>query len=174
MRVIVVGVNHRVQRVPPDDTPEDYESRVQFEAALQALIEHEGVDLIAEEAGDDEEVARELQRGEEHWAQFTAITPPRVVPERTLARQVAERTGTCRHTDIRPPSGDFPPGHGRQEEYERSMFERTLQNGGPAKVVLVICGGCHREPLAQLYRSASLEVEDHDFAWLIRHRRTSA
>lgn len=174
MRVIVVGVNHRVQRVPPDDTPEDYESRVQFEAALQALIQHEGVDLIAEEAGDDEEVALQLQREEDLWAQFNQKPPRCVVPQRTLARQAAERTGTCRHADIRPPSKDFPPGHGRKIEYECSMLERTLQNVGPAKVTLVICGECHRGPLAQLYRSASLEVEDHDFVWLIRYRRTSA
>jgi hypothetical protein len=175
MRVIVVGVNHRVQRVPPDDTHADQASRARFEASLLAVIAREQVDFIAEEAGDDEEVARELQREADLWAQFTQEPPPRVLPQQTLVRQVAGRTiGTRRYADIRPPSADFPRGQGRPREYERSMFDRTLLEAGEANNVLVICGVDHREPLGQLFRSQGFETEDHDFAWLTGDGRASA
>ncbi len=166
MRVLVVGLNHRVQRVVPSYEGKDWENRERYEAGLRTVIRERKIDLIAEEAGDNTQVAHELQKEEDLWAAILGRQRPQTVePQDTLAKRVAESLGIPHH-DIRPSADEFPLGHGRTVEYEQEMFETTLILASSANSILVLCGDDHRPALAARFTRAGFEPEDRDFAWL--------
>jgi hypothetical protein len=65
MKGIIVSLKHNVQRRHPEKPSVLSETRTRFLASLEKLIYTEGIQLVAEEAGDDKEVAEKLQQDDD-------------------------------------------------------------------------------------------------------------
>ncbi len=60
--------------------------------------------MIAEEAGNDREVAANLQEELDGFYSFGGVKAPRVQEQQTFAASVAGESPSCRHVDIRQES----------------------------------------------------------------------
>lgn len=161
MRVLIVGLDHWIQR-NQDDCPERVVVRRSFENGIRRLIERERIQLVAEEAGNDDEVAAKLQVEEDLWAPFENRAPRRIEPLETIARTIANETPGCRHIDIRP-AGDWV----ERDRYEQEMIDRTVAGICDARRVLLLCGEDHREGLSKSLVQRGWDVEAHEVDWLL-------
>jgi hypothetical protein len=167
MDVLVLGLDHWIQRQQDADA-ERNQARQSFERDIRGLIDERGVTLVAEEAGNDDEVAEGLQRQENVWAGFENRGPRRIEPVETIARTITRPVNGCDYVDIRP-AGEWPdPG---RPEYERAMLNRIRQNVGNANSVLVLCGEFHRQNIAAALLRHGWNVESRDLDWVLRRGR---
>src|SRR5260370_2283618 len=100
-KVLVIGTRHELQR-HQDTMPNREELRVEFDKWLRQIIKQEKMDLIAEEAGDDNEEWNRLKQDEK-------ATPPELEvlfegteaadhPVSTIAKKIAD--DEVRHEDV--------------------------------------------------------------------------
>jgi len=139
IRVLVVGLDHWIQR-HQDPCPERVAARAAFEHTVRTLVERDGIQLVAEEAG-GAEVVSHLQDEENRWAPYEN-RPPVTVALATIAQTAVAPIRSCRYVDIRPP-GDWV--HREPDnDYEQAMIARMLAEMGSARTILVLCGADHR------------------------------
>lgn len=124
--VLVIGTWHEYQR-HQDEIESRRKVRAQFERFLRRIVAERGIDLIAEEAGDNEEVWERLKADE-------AKTPPELRPlfagteagggpQDTIAKRIADECPDCRrHVDIRPPREEEMT----IEQCDKAMAEKTI------------------------------------------------
>ncbi len=161
MKVIIVGLDHNMQRRHPEEPSELSQTRNRFLTGLERLIRAQGIQLVAEEAGDDGEVAERLQHEADALYSFAGLSAPRIPVQETVARKTVREKGLCEWRDVRPPGPKES-----DEEYERQMFERVMAGAGSDQKVLVLCGENHRQGLARRFAENGCQIEDHPFEWL--------
>ncbi len=162
MDVLILGLDHWIQR-HQDNVAERSLVRQSFARGIRRLIEERRVQVVAEEAGNDDEVAEALQRDENTWAALEGRGPRRIEPIETIARTVTRALDGCHYTDIRPP-GNWPDS--RTPEYELAMLNAILLNTVNAESVLVLCGEFHRGNISRALAGNGRIVEDRDFNWV--------
>jgi hypothetical protein len=162
MDVLVLGLDHWIQR-HQDNIAERNEVRRSFERGIRRLIEERRVQVVTEEAGNDDEVAEALQRDENAWAPLEGREPRWIEPVETIARTVTRALDGCFYADIRPP-GDWPDS--RTPEYEQAMLNAILLNTANTDSVLVLCGESHRGNISRALAANCRTVEDRDFDWV--------
>lgn len=167
MNILVLGVDHWIQRHQDNDS-ERNQARQGFEQTIQRLIEARGVQLVAEEAGANNEVAEGLQREENAWAPFENREPRRIEPAETIARTVTRLREDCLHTDIRP-RGNWPDP--RVPGYEQAMLNAIQDNIGNADSVLILCGEFHRRNIVDGLLRNGWNVESQGFDWILQQRQ---
>jgi len=149
MDVLVLVLYHWIQR-HQDDVAERSQVRQSFETGIRRLIEERGVQVLAEEAGNDDEVAEALQRDETAWAPWEGRGARRIEPIETIARTVTRALDGCHYADIRPPG---------------NMLNAILLNTVNAESVLVLCGEFHRCNISRALAGNGRTVEA-DFNWV--------
>jgi hypothetical protein len=157
-KLFVLGLDHWIQRWQ-DACPERVTARKSFETAIRRLVERKRIQVVAEEAGRDEEVAANLQQEENLWALLEnrqLMTTPSL---KTIARTITEETNGCRHMDIRPPGKWLHPE--QDGDYESAMINQTLEGIGDARRILVLCGERHRSNLSKQFVQRGWNVESH-------------
>jgi hypothetical protein len=162
MKALLKGVNHSVQRRHPEESSSVQEERQRFELWLNKLIEESRIDLVAEEAGSDEDVAERMNAGEnaffDSFDEFGAqdgIRWPRnrVEAQPTSAfRITTERK--CPYVDIHPLFENSD-----DAKYEKRMVESVIANAGSARTVLVVCGERHVESVERLLKNEGWMIE---------------
>lgn len=135
MKVIVVGLDHALQREHPEEKVEVKTTRTRLRSAMERLVREQRATLIAEEAGNDREAAANLQRELDEFHSFGGLKPPRVREQPTSAADIARQSESCRQVDIRPPGPKA-----NDAAYEQAMVCKTLAEANEKEVVLVICG----------------------------------
>jgi len=158
---LVIGTCHEYQR-HQDKIKEREEIRAVFEQVIRRMVEEQGATLIAEEAGNKEEVLAQLRADEaatpSEFAVLFGGTEAVDEPQDTIAKLVADEIG-CKHVDIRPP-------HANEmtiEQCDAAMAEKTVEALGSATDVLVICGEVHREGLSKRLEGYGLHVKSQRF-----------
>lgn len=137
--------------------------RRSFETGIRRLIEERKFQLVAEEAGNDNDVAQALQRDEDAWAPLEGREPRRIEPIETIARIITRALKNCNYVDIRP-TGIWPDPQIRA--YEEAMLNAIVQNAVNVECILVLCGEFHRDSLSRALIGYGNTVEDHDFNWV--------
>jgi hypothetical protein len=103
--VLVIGTCHEYQR--HQDANADREKvRNDFEQVIRATVAERGISLIAEEAGNKEEVQAQLKADEAKTSAFDVLfagTKAADEPQDTIAKLVADELLGGNHIDIRPP-----------------------------------------------------------------------
>jgi hypothetical protein len=161
----VVGLEHRTQRERPDDDERTRDRQRAFGASLERCIVKNRVGLVAEEAGDDREVARRLQEDENNWSKFTGRPPLHISFVATIAHRVVARSEGCEWIDIRPPDpairGDDPQ---TRPGFERRMVDAALSAArrSGTNAVILICGEDHRAAIVRLLEDKGVRVTHSD------------
>lgn len=159
MDALVLGVDHWIQR-HQDDVDERNQVRQSFERGIRRLIEERQVEVVLEEAGDDNDVAQMLQRDENAWAPLEGREPRIIEPAPTIPSIVTRALAGCRYVDIRPP-GDWPDP--RDPAYEQAMLNAIIQSAANANSLLVLCGEFHRPNISEALLRDGWNVEGRDF-----------
>jgi hypothetical protein len=159
---IVVGLDHALQRAHPEEGAEVEANRVSLRNATRRLIHEQRVSLIAEEAGNDREVAAKLQQELDEFYSFGGFKAPRVREQRTFAADVAAESQSCWHVDIRPRGAKT-----NDADYERAMAGQTLAKAKPDEVILLLCGERHRQSMVELLQQKGSKAESHPIQWMI-------
>ena len=155
MDALVLGLRHEVQRHQNGVAEED-RARKSFGELIRHLIEERRVQVVAEEAGNDNEVAEDIQKGEDVWAKLVLEQPRRIEVFETIARTVTRALDSCNYIDIRPPR-DGPDSS--TPEYEEAMLTSILQNVCLADSLLVLCGEDHRQSISEALSRNGWSVE---------------
>jgi hypothetical protein len=146
MKVVLLGVNHGLQRCNQNGSEICTRQRALFVARLEGLLHKEEVTLIAEEACNDERVAEHLSHLFGHP----------VTPEETLAKLSARKISSCRHIDI-------CPAQVRQSEdnevFENQMIEALIRELREEDKALIICGELHRVGIVEKLRARGVKAE---------------
>jgi len=166
--VLVVGTYHEYQR-RQDNSPERKKIRDDFEKLIRTTVGERGIDLIAEEAGNDKEVHAQLKADEAKTTEFnTLFAEMNAVdePQPTIAKIVAGEILNGNHIDIRPagatPSGQEVDGK-LIAERDTAMVAKIVEGVGSATSVLVICGEKHRAGLTTRLESRGWQAESRKF-----------
>jgi hypothetical protein len=174
-KVLVIGTGHEIQR-PQDTMPERQKLRADFEERVRQNVKERKVGLLAEEAGDDEEVWKHLKHEEEIADELAKGLPGELAdalddlfgvgsrtvesPVSTIAKKIAEQSqGKVRHVDIRPPNADELTIEQRDGAMAGKIIA-TLKDGEDA---IVIVGDSHREGVERLLKEAGLAVDSVRF-----------
>lgn len=151
-KALVICTEHEVQR--HQDTMKEREARrAEFEKIIRREVEKRKISLIAEEAGDDEEVWKRLKQGEGKTpAEFAKLFEDAETvdkPVGTIAKKIAdEQPKLIRHIDIRPPNAD---GIKTIQEYDKEMARRIIDAIKDTDTgVLVIVGHDHCNGVTEL------------------------
>jgi hypothetical protein len=183
---VVVGTHHEFQR-HQDKMPEREEVRAQFEKRLHQVFAERKIDLVTEEASDDEEALKNLKHDDEIAAQFEQALHEMMMgdeaykdkmanaagglfghdasvegPVPTIARTIAEKYGV-RHTDV---DVEVRAEEGNAESIAKrdaAMTEKILSARGDAETVLVIVGEAHRAGVSERLKSAGWSIESVHF-----------
>lgn len=142
----VIGSSHEYQRHQDDDTERE-RIRTEFEELLRRTIAERNVDLIAEEAGDGEQVHGQLKADEANTSAFNALFPKNAdEPSDTIAKLIADEALGAKYVDIRPPGTAPLPADADEvliAERDEAMLARLMASLGSSNSVLVICGERH-------------------------------
>jgi pheromone shutdown protein TraB len=152
--VLVIGTCHEYQR-HQDNSAEREKVRAELEKLIRTIVSEKGIDLIAEEAGNDDQVHAQLKADEaktpEELKILFAETKAVDKPQPTIAKIVADEILNGNHVDIRPAGADpLAPDADANLISERDtvMAAKIVDGLGSARSsVLVICGGRHRAGL---------------------------
>jgi pheromone shutdown protein TraB len=165
VKVLVIGTDHALQR-HQDTMPDREELRAEFEQRPREILKERKVSLLAEEAGDDNDVWEHLKH-EDELAQalgiddlFGAGSKTVDAPVPTIAKKIAdENPGNVRHVDVRPPNAaDLTI-----EQRDEAMATKILQILKVGEEAIVIVGDSHREGVATRLKNAGLSVESIQF-----------
>jgi hypothetical protein len=164
-KVLVIGTLHELQR-HQDTMPGREELRVEFDKWLRQIIKEQKIDLIAEEAGDDEEEWERLNQDEK-------ATPPELEvlfegteaadhPVSTIAKKIAD--AEVRHEDVDVEvrvvnENDIKSIKKRSE----AMIEKILQALEGSERAVVIVGELHHEDVVQRLKHEGMDVESLHF-----------
>jgi hypothetical protein len=168
---LVIGTCHEYQRHQDRDEGRE-KVRADFQNLIRTNIAQRGIDLIAEEAGNDERVWAQLKADEAKTAAFDSLfggTKATDEPQNTIAKLVAhELLGDNCHIDIRPPGADPLPDDANETliaERDAAMATRTIEarHLASATSILVICGERHRKGLTKSLGNHGLHVESRRF-----------
>lgn len=159
--VLVIGTSHEYQR-HQDANAEREKIRNDFEQVIRATVAERGISLIAEEAGEKEEVQALLKADEAKTSAFDVLfaeTKAADEPQDTIAKLVADELLGGNHIDIRPPYAEKMT----VAERDEAMAAKTIESLGSAKSVLVICGEKHSAGLTAHLANHQLLVESRLF-----------
>jgi hypothetical protein len=162
MKAIIKGVNHAIQRPHPEESSAVKEERKRFELWLSKLIEENRIDLVAEEAARDDDVAGRMNAGDsEFFDSFDAFAAQdglrwprnRVEAEPSSAFRIT--------TDRKCPYANIHPAFENSDdaEYEKGMVESVIANAGSAKTILVVCGERHVVSMERLLKTECWKIE---------------
>lgn len=163
--VLVIGTRHEFQR-HQDTMPSREQVRADLCRHLRKVIEERKIDLVAEEAGDDNAVWKHLKQDEpdkelaESLFGKGSATVDNPVP--TIAKALADEYG-MRHQDI---DVDVRADENNRESIEKrdaAMTEKILTALGDAESVLVIVGEHHRLSVAERLKREGFDVESLRF-----------
>jgi hypothetical protein len=147
-KVIVVGTRHELQR--HQDTDPDLEQRRKaYEETIRRLMEKRGVNLVAEEAGNDNAVWEKLKQEEEALGEYAQLFGGGKIvqaPVPTIAKIVADEVG-IEHVDICTDADVLTT----IEERDEAMVQKIA--GSSKDNIVVIVGESHREGVAQRLRN---------------------
>jgi len=164
---LVIGTSHEYQR-HQDKNAEREKIRNRLDDLIRRVVGERHVDLMAEEAGDKEQVHAQLKADEAETAAFDVLfaqTKAVDEPQDTIACLIADASGVF-YVDIRPPgakplsAGADDAAIARRDEEMVAIFLEPLRS---ASSVLVICGARHRDGLARHLEQEGLRVERHTF-----------
>jgi hypothetical protein len=159
VRVLVIGTCHEYQR-EQDALAERVALRAEFDQLLRRLVRERNVSIILEEAGDNEQVWRNLKRDEQatltELRALFAGTEAIGGPEDTIAKRIADESGErLSYFDIRPANADDLT----IAECDEAMSKMTLEILGAATSVLLICGLKHAPGLQRRLGENGLHVD---------------
>ncbi len=162
MKALVIGTCHEYQR-RQDNSPESDEVRTKFDEHIRKAIADCRIDLVAEEAGDDEEVWAALKAEDDKMpAEFRPLFAGTELvegPQATIARMVARDLG-CKHVDIR----DRHAAEMTNAERDGAMVQKTVEASSSEKSVMIIVGEVHRTGVARiLHDDFGWEIESYNF-----------
>ncbi len=110
---------------------------------------------MAEEAGNDNEVAEDIQKGEDVWAKLVLEQPRRI---EVFENNCKNRYPCIRQLQLhRYCSRDGPDSS--TPEYEEAMLTSILQNVCLADSLLVLCGEDHRQSISEALSRNGWSVE---------------
>jgi hypothetical protein len=186
IRAVVIGTCHEFQR-HQDKMAEREEVRAQFEKRLHQIFTERKIDLVTEEAGDDEETSKTLKHDDEIAVQFEQALHEMMTKDEaykdkmanaaggffghdasvegavsTIARTIAEKYGV-RHSDV---DVEVRAEEGNAESIAKrdaAMTDKILSAGGDAGSVLVIVGEAHRAGVSERLNNAGWSVESFHF-----------
>lgn len=148
----VIGTSHAYQR-HQDEDPEREKIRIEFEKLLRRIIAERNVDLIAEEAGNKQQVHEQLKADEAMTSDFNALFARNAdEPSDTIAKLIADEPLGAKYIDIRPPGAAPLPADADQvliAERDEAMLTRLMASLGSSNSVLIICGEKHRGGLVR-------------------------
>jgi len=157
-KVIVVGTLHELQR-HQDTDPGLEQRRKEYEGALRSFIGKRGVNLIAEEAGDDHAVWESLKQQQDELGEYAKLFGGGKIveaPVPTIAKIIAdEKLQKTRHEDIRTDANVLTG----IEQRDEAMVQKIVEISKDGDSVLVIVGESHREGVAQRLEDIGLTVE---------------
>lgn len=166
---LVIGTCHEYQR-HQDRSVERERMRTELENLVHIAILERGVDLIAEEASNKEQVHAQLEADEARTpAPFDVLfAETKVVdePQETIARLIACEELGDHYIDIRPPGASPLPKDATEEAIANRddemmrILEEPLQR---ATSVLVICGERHRQGLCKRLEQRGIRVKQQTF-----------
>jgi hypothetical protein len=158
VRVLVIGTQHELQR-HQDAVPDREELRSKFDKRLRQIINERKLDLIAEEAGDDAQVWKNLKENDE-LAEAFGDTGYKTVdnPVSTIAKRIADEY-RVRHedvdVDVRAKEDDLES----IEKRDEAIAARIIEVLRAAERVLVIVGEKHQAGVAKRLRDNGLTIE---------------
>lgn len=159
MKALVIGTFHQYQRWQ-DKSAASVVIRARFAEYVRETIVEREIDLVAEEAGNDEDVWAALKMEDDRISpEFRPLFAETALVEGvqpTIARMEAERAGR-RHVDIR----DAGAGEMTIAQRDEAMAKRTVQAAGDAASVVVIVGEAHRVGVARIL--------SQEFGWEIEN-----
>jgi pheromone shutdown protein TraB len=151
---LIIGACHEYQRHQDADV-EAERIRAEFENLIRAKIA--GIDLIVEEAGNNDEVQAQLKEDAAKSSELDPLFPTLVAePQETIAKILAGELAECNYIDIRPPDADAMT----IAQRDAAMATKTMKALGTAKSVLVICGEKHRVGLTRHLEDHGLRLAD--------------
>ncbi len=137
--------------------------RANFEQLIRALITERGVNLIAEEAGNREEVLAQLHQDEANTPAELAVLFEGMEavdePADTIAKLVADELLGGNYVDIRSPEAERMT----IEQRDDAMADAIMEALGSATSLLVICGEDHRAGLCTRLAGRGLTAESRRF-----------
>jgi hypothetical protein len=160
--VLVIGTQHEIQR-HQDTMPDREEARTEFDKRIRQIIKERKIDLVAEEAGDDTKVWKNLKRNDELAGKYVeafggagskAVDKP--VP--TIAKTIADEYGV-RHEDVDVDVRANENDRKSIEKRDEAMTEKILDVLKNAERVLVIVGNDHRAGVGQRLKGKGMDVE---------------
>lgn len=159
---LIIGTGHEYQRYQ-DAMAERNLRRAQFGELLRRVIAERKVDLIAEEAGDNQAVLESLKADEAATAAFDGLFADlnaKVIdePKDTIARTIASESGV-RWVDIRHRCAEEMS----IRERDVAMAETIIEVLDGAESILTICGEDHRIGMSGLLQQRGLRVESRAF-----------
>ncbi len=156
MNVLVVGLNHQIQRADVlsggDEIEKlEREQKTHFAGYVAQVIGERGVGFVGEEAQHGvaligERVATDLKRRHANIEMPPAVRVARRIPD-DYTRQDRPYTNDQRAN-----------WHREREQY---MFDQVVQNAA-CNSALVFCGREHLDALATRFRQAGYEVDTYD------------
>jgi hypothetical protein len=184
IRAVVVGTHHEFQR-HQDSSANREQVRAELDYRLRQIIVEQKIDLIAEEAGDDEAAWKELKPDDKIAAEFEQGLLEMMLKDRkkadedkvpietgglfgdvttvdapvpTIARILADEYG-AKHSDV---DVDVRAEEGNAEAIAKrdvAMTEKILSVRGDAESVLVIVGESHRAGVVERLKNVGWTVE---------------
>lgn len=155
-KVIVVGSLHELQR-HQDTDPEREQRRKVYEETIRSLMDKRGVNLVAEEAGDDQAVWEKLKQEEEALGKYAELFGGGKIveaPVPTIAKIVADEVG-IEHVDIRTDADVLTT----IEERDEAMVQKIAEIAKDGDSIMVIVGESHREGVAQRLKDKGFTVD---------------
>ncbi|HEY4776018.1 MAG TPA: hypothetical protein VIH56_00010 [Candidatus Acidoferrales bacterium] len=147
---LVVGTQHEYQR-HQDRVPESEQIRVRFKQHILELVRDRQIQLIAEEAGTDEEVWTTLRAEEAATpVEFAGLFEAKAVvdaPQRTIASDIAEQN-RCQYVDIRSPDAIAMS----MGERDAAMAKTNADRNTSSVNVLVIVGAAHLAGVSRILK----------------------
>lgn len=167
MKIVVLGVAHGIQQQSGSGSEP---KRQEYVRLLQRLIGTHVIDLICEEISPGQHtLASETKPSHVRWAPIVMSDEEKQqvgVPKRACVEP--RYLGDDAKTELLPDDYQQDLVHGWVQIERRDptdadrdayMFERTLQQAGDAKSILVICGFNHLDQLAQKFKDHQDRVE---------------
>jgi hypothetical protein len=155
MRVLILGINHQIQRPFGSSRKADREfvqdQKQHFVQLLHELIQKHEIDFVGEEANRTEEsIAREVCKEES----CRYVNVEMTAEERTLRKIPNQYNEDHALSDAEKVRGN--------REREQRMVQEFLRNAQDSDNILVICGDKHSDALAEGFRAAghSAEIDD--------------
>jgi hypothetical protein len=157
IKVLVIGTDHNIQR-HQDTVPKLENDRAEFEKLLHRVIKEDKIDLVAEEAGDDTKVWKNLKL-QDAFASLVEGSKTVNSPASPIAKTIAKGYGV-RYEDVDVDVRVVDESDQKSiEDRSDAMTEKILDVLLNAERVVVIVGELHRKGMVQRLRDKDMSVE---------------